>query len=36
MTVDVAKHKYMGWNVYLGETFTCSESGEPIKVGRIG
>lgn len=35
MTVDVAKHKYMGWNVYLGETLTCDESGETIKVERI-
>lgn len=26
---------YMGWNVYLGETLTCKDSGEPIKVERI-
>ena len=36
LTLDTAKHKDMGWNVYLGETLTCSESGEPIKVERIG
>ena len=35
MTVDVAKHEYMDWNVYFSETLTCSESGEPIKVERI-
>ena len=35
LTVDVAKHKDMGWNVYLSETLTCNESGEPIKVERI-
>ena len=35
MTVDVAKHKYMDWNVYFSETLTCCESGEPIKVERI-
>ena len=35
MTVDVAKHKYMDWNVYFSETLTCKESGEPIKVERI-
>ena len=36
LTLEAAKHKDMGYNVYLGETLTCSESGEPIKVERIG
>ena len=35
MTIEDAKHNYIGWNVYLGETLTCDESGEPIKVERI-
>ena len=35
LTLETAKHKDMGWNVYLGETLTCDESGEPIKVERI-
>ena len=35
LTLETAKHKDMGYNVYLGETLTCSESGEPIKVERI-
>ena len=35
LTLEAAKHKDMGWNVYLGETLTCDESGEPIKVERI-
>ena len=35
LTLEAAKHQDMGWNVYLGETLTCSESGEPIKVERI-
>ena len=35
LTLEAAKHGDMGWNVYLGETLTCSESGEPIKVERI-
>ena len=35
LTLEAAKHKDMGWNVYLGETLTCEESGEPIKVERI-
>lgn len=35
LTLDKAKHKDMGWNVYLDETLICSESGEPIKVERI-
>ena len=36
LTLETAKHKDMDWNVYLGETLTCSESGEPIKVERVG
>ena len=35
LTLEAAKHKDMWWNVYLGETLTCDESGEPIKVERI-
>ena len=35
VTLEAAKHKDMDWNVYLGETLTCDESGEPIKVERI-
>ena len=35
MTIEDAKHKDIGWNVYLGETLTCKDSGEPIKVERI-
>ena len=35
LTLEAAKHKDMVWNVYLDETLTCSESGEPIKVERI-
>ena len=35
LTLETAKHKDMGWNVYLDETLTCSESGEPIKIERI-
>ena len=35
LTLEEAKHKDMGWNVYLGDTLTCNESGEPIKVERI-
>ena len=35
MTLEAAKHRDMCWNVYLGETLTCDESGEPIKVERI-
>ena len=35
LTLEAAKHKDMDWNVYLGETLTCGESGEPIKVERI-
>ena len=33
--IDVAKYVDMNWNVYLGDTLTCNESGEPIKVERI-
>ena len=32
LTVEVAKHKNMDWNVYLSDTLTCNESGEPIKL----
>ena len=35
VTLDKAKDKDMDWNVYLGETLTCDESGEPIKVERV-
>ena len=35
ITRDVAKYVDMRLNVYLDETLTCSESGEPIKVERI-
>lgn len=35
LTLEAAKHKDMGWNVYLGKTLTCKESGEPIKVERV-
>ena len=35
LTLEAAKHKDMGWNVYLGETLTCGESGEPIKVESV-
>lgn len=35
LTLEAAKHKDMGWNVYLGKTLTCKESGESIKVERI-
>ena len=35
LTIEAAKHKDMGYNVYLGETLTCNESGEPIKVEKI-
>ena len=35
LTLEAAKHKDMWCNVYLGETLTCDESGEPIKVERI-
>ena len=35
LTLEAAKHKDMDWNVYIDETLTCDESGEPIKVERI-
>ena len=35
VTLEAAKHKDMWYNVYLSETLTCSESGEPIKVERV-
>ena len=35
ITLEAAKDKDMGYNVYLGETLTCSESGEPIKIEKI-
>lgn len=35
LTLEAAKHNDMDWNVYLGETLTCSESGEPIKMERV-
>ena len=35
VTLDKAKDEDMDWNVYLGETLTCKDSGEPIKVERI-
>ena len=35
MTIEDAKRNDIGWNVYLDETLTCDESGEPIKVERI-
>ena len=34
LTLDTAKDKDM-WNVYIGDTLTCDESGEPIKVERV-
>lgn len=35
LTLEAAKHNDMSWNVYIGDTLTCDESGEPIKVERI-
>ena len=35
ITLDEAKYEDMGWNVYLEETLTCKDSGEPIKVERV-
>ena len=35
LTLEAAKDKDMDWNVYLGETLTCKDSGEPITVERI-
>ena len=33
--IETAKHTDKWWNVYLFETLTCGESGEPIKVEMI-
>ena len=35
LTLEYAKHQDMSWNVYSGETLTCNDSGETIKVERI-
>ena len=35
LTLETAKHKNMDWNVYLSDTLTCNESGEPIKLEMI-
>ena len=35
VTLEDAKHQDMSWNVYSGETLTCNDSGETIKVERI-
>ena len=35
LTLEAAKHQDMCWNVYSGETLTCNDSGETIKVERI-
>lgn len=35
IVLEKAKNKDMYCNVYLGETLTCDESGEPIKVEMI-
>ena len=35
ITLDEAKYEDMSWNVYLGDTLTCKDSGETIKVERI-
>ena len=35
ITLEDAKHEDMSWNVYSGDTLTCNDSGEPIKVERI-
>ena len=35
IVLEKAKHMDMSWNVYIDETLTCSESGEPIKIERI-
>ena len=34
IALDEAKYEDIGWNVYLSETLTCYESGEPIQVER--
>ena len=35
MALEDSKHKDMGWNVYLDDTLTCKESGEPIKLKKV-
>ena len=35
LTLEDAKHQDMSWNVYSGDTLTCNDSGETIKVERI-
>ena len=35
VTLEDAKHNDMSWNVYSGETLTCNDSGEPIKLESI-
>ena len=35
VTLDKAKDRDMDWNVYLDDTLTCKDSGEPIKVERV-
>ena len=35
LTLEDAKYQDMSWNVYSGETLTCNDSGETIKVERI-
>ena len=35
LILDMSKNKNMYCNVYLDETLTCDESGEPIKVERV-
>ena len=32
VAIETAMHKNMGWNVYIGDTLRCDNSGEPIKV----
>ena len=32
LTVERNKEEDMSWNVYLGETLRCADSGEPIKL----
>lgn len=36
ITVERNKTKDLGFNVYLGETLRCGESGEPIKIEVVG
>ena len=35
LTLEDAKYQDMSWNVYSGETLTCNDSGETLKVERI-